>query len=181
MDHGRRYLGIADEEGYISVVDTTAPLPEDIHLVEEGCVRPRAQWEAHKNAIFDFAWAKARPLRNAQCWARAGQDACGRAAAGLMQRLLEPGSPRAQGDLRMLTASGDQSVALWDTLSARRVSAFHGHAGSVKSVCPMPACHDVFASGAPPRARPPPSLVPPPSSTDVLGLVGYERPANAPN
>ena len=61
MDHGRRYLGIADEEGYISVLDTTAPLPEDIHLVEEGCVRPRAQWEAHKNAIFDFAWAKARP------------------------------------------------------------------------------------------------------------------------
>ena len=49
----------------------------------------------------------------------------------------------------MLTASGDQSVALWDTLSARRVGAFHGHAGSVKSVCPMPACHDVFASGAP--------------------------------
>lgn len=55
-----------------------------------------------------------------------------------------------QGDTRMLTASGDQSLALWDTLSARRVSAFHGHGGSVKSVCPMPACHDVFASGAHP-------------------------------
>ena len=54
----------------------------------------------------------------------------------------------------MLTASGDQSVALWDTLSARRVSAFHGHAGSVKSVCPMPACHDVFASGAPAACAP---------------------------
>ena len=70
MDHGRRYLGIADEEGYISVVDTTAPLPEDLHLVEEGCVRPRAQWEAHKNAIFDFAWAKARAPASARLWAR---------------------------------------------------------------------------------------------------------------
>ena len=69
MDHGRRYLGIADEEGYISVVDTTAPLPEDLHLVEEGCVRPRAQWEAHKNAIFDFAWAKARAPASARLWA----------------------------------------------------------------------------------------------------------------
>ena len=62
----------------------------------------------------------------------------------------------------MLTASGDQSVALWDTLSARRVSAFHGHAGSVKSVCPMPACHDVFASGAPAARSGAPSLVPHP-------------------
>ena len=59
-----------------------------------------------------------------------------------------------QGDTRMLTASGDQSLALWDTLSARRVSTFHGHGGSVKSVCPMPACHDVFASGAQPPTPP---------------------------
>lgn len=58
----------------------------------------------------------------------------------------------------MLTASGDQSVALWDTLSARRVSAFHGHAGSVKSVCPMPTCHDVFASGAHAARSGPPFL-----------------------
>ena len=66
----------------------------------------------------------------------------------------------------MLTASGDQSVALWDTLSARRVSAFHGHAGSVKSVCPMPACHDVFASGAP-AARPPARLCSGPSQSTM--------------
>ncbi len=49
----------------------------------------------------------------------------------------------------MLTASGDQSLALWDTLSAHRVSSFTGHGGSVKSVCVMPTSHDVFASGAP--------------------------------
>ncbi|KAK9846359.1 hypothetical protein WJX81_002384 [Elliptochloris bilobata] len=108
--YGRRFLAIADEEGYVSVVDTSAPLPSDLHLVADDSVRPRAQWEAHKNAIFDLAWAK--------------------------------------GDTRMLTASGDQSIGLWDTLSARRISAFHGHAGSVKSVCLMPTCHDVFASGA---------------------------------
>lgn len=58
--HGRRFLAVADEEGYVSVVDTSAALPSDLHLLAEDTVRPRAQWEAHKNAIFDLAWAKAR-------------------------------------------------------------------------------------------------------------------------
>lgn len=45
----------------MSVVDTSAALPSDLHLLAEDTVRPRAQWEAHKNAIFDLAWAKACP------------------------------------------------------------------------------------------------------------------------
>ena len=47
----------------------------------------------------------------------------------------------------MLTASGDQTVALWDTHSAQRLGTFTGHTASVKSVSPWAACHDVFASG----------------------------------
>ncbi len=52
-----------------------------------------------------------------------------------------------QEDTRILTASGDQTVALWDTNSAQRLGNFMGHTASVKSVSPWPACHDVFASG----------------------------------
>lgn len=48
----------------------------------------------------------------------------------------------------MLTASGDQTVVLWDTYSAQRLGIFQGHDGSVKSVRPWAACHDVFATGA---------------------------------
>ena len=47
----------------------------------------------------------------------------------------------------MLTAAGDQSVALWDTNTAQLLGSFLGHRASVKSVSPWPACHDVFASG----------------------------------
>lgn len=67
-------------------------------------------------------------------------------------RLLHPTaltwSPAPQGDTRMLTASGDQSVSLWDTGHADLLGSFRGHSGSVKTVSPMPAVHDVFASGA---------------------------------
>ena len=48
----------------------------------------------------------------------------------------------------MLTASGDQTISLWDTGHADQVASFRGHSGSVKTVCPMPAAHAVFASGA---------------------------------
>lgn len=48
----------------------------------------------------------------------------------------------------MLTASGDQTVSLWDTGHADLLASFRGHSGSVKTVCPMPGAHAVFASGA---------------------------------
>ena len=54
----------------------------------------------------------------------------------------------AQDDTRMLTGSGDQCVHLWDTSTARGLGQFRGHSGSVKSVCPHPTAHALFASGA---------------------------------
>jgi hypothetical protein len=48
----------------------------------------------------------------------------------------------------MLTASGDQCVHLWDTASAQGLGQFRGHNGSVKSVCPSPGGHPIFASGS---------------------------------
>lgn len=50
----RKYLAVADEEGYVSVLDTAAPLPRGLH--DEGSTP--AQWLAHHNAIFDVAWCK---------------------------------------------------------------------------------------------------------------------------
>ena len=52
--HDRKYLAVADEEGYVSVLDTSAPLPRGLH--DEGSTP--AQWLAHHNAIFDLAWCK---------------------------------------------------------------------------------------------------------------------------
>lgn len=53
----RKYLAVADEEGYVSVLDTSAPLPRGLH--DEGSTP--AQWLAHHNAIFDLAWCKVCP------------------------------------------------------------------------------------------------------------------------
>ncbi len=54
-----------------------------------------------------------------------------------------------QDDTRILTASGDQTLAMWDTGRAGCLGMFKGHHGSVKCVCTKPACPDVFASGDP--------------------------------
>lgn len=108
---GCTLLAIADEEGYISIVDTAAPLPPSLHPRDGDAATPapRAQWLCHANAVFDAAWTR--------------------------------------GDTRLLTASGDRTVAVWDTLDATRVATGVGHAGSVKSVAPRPGAPDVFASG----------------------------------
>ncbi len=55
-----RYLAVADEEGWISIMDTFAALPAA--LFSESERRPRGQWLAHKNAVFDLAWSKVRHI-----------------------------------------------------------------------------------------------------------------------
>ena len=52
--NNRKYLAVADEEGYVSILDTCAALPRGLHD-ENGTP---AQWLAHHNAIFDLAWCK---------------------------------------------------------------------------------------------------------------------------
>ena len=58
----RKYLAVADEEGYVSVLDTSAPLPRGLH--DEGSTP--AQWLAHHNAIFDLAWCKVGMVNTSQ-------------------------------------------------------------------------------------------------------------------
>jgi hypothetical protein len=53
-----KFLAVADEEGFISILDTVAPLPRS--TADDDEPKPRAQWLAHKNAVFDIAWAKVR-------------------------------------------------------------------------------------------------------------------------
>ena len=49
----------------------------------------------------------------------------------------------------MITASGDQTLRLWDTGLAEEVGRFRGHSGSIKTVCPQRGGgQHVFASGA---------------------------------
>ena len=57
--NNRTLLAMADEEGYISVLDTSRRLPCSTSF-EPGQPGPSAQWLAHRNAIFDIAWCKVR-------------------------------------------------------------------------------------------------------------------------
>ena len=50
---------MGDEEGFVTVVNSSNPLPECFHLAF-ATNRPRGQWAAHHNAIFDIAWCKVR-------------------------------------------------------------------------------------------------------------------------
>lgn len=51
-----------------------------------------------------------------------------------------------QGNHQMLTSSGDQSIALWNTMYATQLGAFMGHGGTVRSLAICPTQEDVFAS-----------------------------------
>ena len=46
-----------------------------------------------------------------------------------------------------MTASGDKTLALWDTSSAICIGACYGHVGSVKTVCASSKSPNVLASG----------------------------------
>ena len=47
----------------------------------------------------------------------------------------------------LISASGDQTLALWDVTSALKVSTFRGHSSSVKTVSICGSTPDIFASG----------------------------------
>lgn len=58
----RNLLGIACEEGFVSIVDATRPastLPTSL----EGPQPPLAHWQAHQNLIHHLLWAKVRTRR----------------------------------------------------------------------------------------------------------------------
>ncbi|KAF5198407.1 Denticleless protein-like protein [Thalictrum thalictroides] len=51
-------------------------------------------------------------------------------------------------DSQILTASGDQSIKVWDTERRECVGILTGHTGSVKSICPHPSNTDLLVSGS---------------------------------
>jgi denticleless len=111
LQYGSRYkkfLAAADEDGYVSIINTEKTLPTGLDDAVSSS-RPVAQWKAHRNAIFDLSWA------NVDRW--------------------------------MYTASGDMTISLWDTSYAYKITTFHGHIGSVKSVSVSPHAAEIFATG----------------------------------
>lgn len=114
--------------------------------------RPRAHWTCHRNSVFDLAWAKVCNALACIHWVPAGLhvlSSCTHISllapahttgAMLVYRYL-------QGDSTLYTASGDQCVGMWDTETARQLALAVGHEGSVKTVAPLTACEDVFATG----------------------------------
>lgn len=53
-------LGVACEEGFVTVVDCSKPLPSSI--TGDGDVMPLAHWKAHRSGIHDLAWVKVRAV-----------------------------------------------------------------------------------------------------------------------
>jgi len=51
-----KFLAAADEDGYVSVINTAKNLPSGLDD-DVSSSRPVAQWTAHRNAIFDLSWA----------------------------------------------------------------------------------------------------------------------------
>ncbi|GFY87221.1 transducin/WD40 repeat-like superfamily protein [Actinidia rufa] len=51
-------------------------------------------------------------------------------------------------DTNILTASGDQSIKLWDALEKKCIATLMGHTGTVKSVCCHPTNSDLIVSGS---------------------------------
>lgn len=107
-----RWLVVADEEGYVTKIDTHRNRSDREEEGErEGCMRKTSQFLAHPNAIFDVQWT--------------------------------------DRDTKLLTASGDQSIKLWDAETEQCIVSFRGHGGSVKSVAShRNGAGNVFASGA---------------------------------
>ncbi|PFX29367.1 Denticleless protein-like [Stylophora pistillata] len=97
---GGHMLGIADEEGWVQILDSRRKSPKS--LIKE--------WNAHENAVFDIAWMHWEEF--------------------------------------MVTASGDQTVRLWDVNRDDCLAVFKGHTCSVKSVDFREDDIFVFASGA---------------------------------
>lgn len=59
LQYARNYynlLAVADEEGYISVINTSKELPQSLDDEPGSSLRPVAHWLAHRNAIFDATW-----------------------------------------------------------------------------------------------------------------------------
>lgn len=118
---------MADEEGHLTVVDTSsqarpAGFPPARALTRKrrrqlpaGWLArfdrvSRAQWLAHHNAVFDLAWAA--------------------------------------GDTQLVSAGGDQRLKVWDLRTRACVATLRGHAGSVKSVATTEGSPWAVASSA---------------------------------
>ena len=55
-----KWVAVGDEEGFVSIINAAAPLPQAFLPGDPEAPRPQAQWLAHHNAIFDLAWCQVR-------------------------------------------------------------------------------------------------------------------------
>lgn len=60
------HVAVADEEGYITIADTTQILQaaDADESVSRNFLAQKAQFESHNNAVFDVKWSHVRFIRN---------------------------------------------------------------------------------------------------------------------
>lgn len=64
----------------------------------------------------------------------------------MFQPVFPTASPP-QDDTRILTACGDTTVGIWDTVTTQQLAHCVGHSRAVKSLSTLEAGGDVFATG----------------------------------
>ena len=173
----RRLMAVGGEEGDVDIFSTAEFSRPHRRPDTSNVWEPIAHWPAHKNTIFDLAWAKVRK-KNASiatiCSATATSPHRSSHAAVAQAGLHRHASPthrvymhcrqaRArldkparfapavlacmQGESRIYTASGNMVVGIWDTSTAQMIAFGEGHTASVRSVSALTTCEDVFATG----------------------------------
>ena len=101
-------LAIADEDGYVSIVDTSEELPGSLRVADSEPSQVKAQWMAHNNSVFQLEWSKVRSTR---CGSPATCVHC--CSAG------QTGAAVLQGDRQLLTAAADFTCLLYTSPSPR--------------------------------------------------------------
>lgn len=102
----------ADEQGWLSFLHSNTPSHEQDATV-------RHKFQAHHNAIFDFAWLDAQQATHS-----------GHVAA--------PGDRTGAVTHQLVTVSGDQKACGWDVNTSTCIFKLSGHKASVKTVQAQP-------------------------------------------
>ncbi|KAK6256422.1 WD40 repeat - like 10 [Theobroma cacao] len=135
-------FAVSDEDGYVSLFDSRKKL-SSAGLHQENAEKARiSDWVAHQNAIFDVCWIKLEfEMSNGEIvYVSVAMHPLAQVFTLLVLYPLK--------DTRILTASGDQTIRIWDAQEKKCTGVLMGHTGSVKCLSSHPTNCDLVISGS---------------------------------